>query len=136
VQLISYLTFNGQCEAAFKFYEQCLGGKIVSMFTYAGSPMEDQAPPEWRDKVMHARLAVGDQLLMGSDATPERYEPPRGITVSLSIADPQEAERIFNALEKNANVTMPMQKTFWSAGFGMLTDQFGIPCMVNCEQPA
>jgi len=72
MQLISYLTFNGQCEAAFKFYEQCLGGKIEAMIAHAGTPVEEHGPPEFRDKIMHARLNVGGAVLMGSDAPADR----------------------------------------------------------------
>ena len=136
MQLNSYLTFNGQCEAAFKFYEQCLGGKIVAMLTHAGTPAEEQVPSERRNKILHARLSVGDSALMGSDAPPERYEEPRGFSVQLAIGDPLDAERIFHALAKNGTVRMPIQKTFWAARFGMLVDQFGIPWMFNCEQTA
>jgi PhnB protein len=74
MQLNPYLSFDGQCEAAFKFYERCLDGKIVAMMTYGGSPMEGQTPAEWRNKIMHARLMVGDEVLMGPDAPPRRYE--------------------------------------------------------------
>jgi len=134
MQLNPYLTFNGQCEAAFKFYEKVLGGKIEAMLTHEGSPMADQVPPEWRSKIMHTRLTVGDSLLMGSDAPPDRYEPMKGITVSLGIDDPGEAERVFHALSENGTVQMPIQKTFWAARFGMLVDRFGTPWMINCEQ--
>jgi PhnB protein len=135
MQVNPYLMFNGQCEAAFRFYQKVLGGKIETILTYAGSPMADQAPSEWRDKVMHARLEVGDNVLMGSDPPPGHYEPMKGFSVTLSIDDPAEAERIFHALSENATVRMPIQKTFWAARFGMLVDQFGTPWMVNCEQP-
>ena len=133
MQLNPYLTFNGQCEAAFKFYEQSLGGKIEAMLPHAGTPVEQHVPAEWRSKILHARLIVGDQALMGSDAPPERYEQPKGFSVSLQLKDPAEAERIFSALATNGTVQMPLQKTFWAARFGMLVDQFGIPWMINCE---
>jgi PhnB protein len=135
MQLNPYLLFNGQCEAAFRFYENALGGKVETMMTYAGSPMADQIPPEWRNKVMHARLKIGDSILMGSDPPPDRYEGAKGFSVTLGIEDPNEAERVFHALSENATVTMPIQKTFWAVRFGMLVDQFGTPWMVNCEQP-
>ena len=134
MQLNPYLTFNGQCAAAFKFYEQCLGGKIEAMFTHGNSPMAEQVPPDWRDKIMHARLIVSDKVLMGSDAPPDRYEEPKGFSVSLGIDDPAEAERIFHALAANGTVQMPIQETFWAVRFGMLVDRFGIPWMVNCER--
>jgi PhnB protein len=136
MKLNSYLTFNGQCEAAFKFYEQCLGGKIVAMVTHVGTPAEEQVPAEWRNKILHARLIVGDEVLMGSDAPPDRYEESKGFSVTVGIDDPTDAERIFDALAKNGTVKMPIQKTFWAVRFGMLVDQFGIPWMVNCEQAA
>ena len=136
MQLSPYLIFNGQCEAAFKFYEECLGGKIEAMFTYVGTPAEEHVPPEWRHKILHGRLIVGDRVLMGCDAPPERYKEPEGFSVSLEIKDPADAERIFNALAENGSVEMPLQKTFWSACFGMAVDRFGIPWMINCEQAA
>ena len=136
MQLNPYLTFNGQCEAAFKFYEQCLGGKIVAMVTHAGTPAEQQVPAEWRDKIIHARLVVGDEVLMGSDAPPDRYEASKGFSVTVGIDDPAKAERIFNALAEKGTVRMPFQKTFWALGFGMLVDRFGIPWMINCEKSA
>jgi len=134
MQLHPYLTFNGQCETAFKFYAQCLGGKIVFMQKHKGSPMENQVPAEWGDKILHASLSVGDEVLMGSDAPPDRFEKPKGFSVALQIKDPTEAERVFNALAKGGVVQMPIQQTFWAARFGMVADQFGIPWMINCEK--
>jgi len=134
MQLNPYLTFNGQCEAAFKFYERVLGGKIEAMMTFGSSPMAEQTSPEWRNKIMHARMTVGDQVLMASDAPPDRHEAMKGIMVTLGIDDPKEAERIFRALADKGTVQMPIQETFWAARFGMLTDQFGTPWMINCEQ--
>ena len=136
MQLIPYLTFNGQCEAAFKFYEKLLGGKIVAMTTYEGTPAEKHVPPEWRKKIIHALLTVGDKVLMASDAPPDRYEAMKGISVFYSVDTPAEAERVFNALADNGTVQMPMQQTFWSVRFGMVVDRFGTPWMINCEQAA
>lgn len=136
MQLNPYLNFNGECEAAFRFYEQCLGGKMIFMMTHGESPMAEQVTPEWRNKIIHATLTVGDRVLMGSDAPPEHYEKPKGFSVSLSVENPQEAERIFNALAEKGRVQMPLQKTFWSTCFGTLVDRFGIPWMVSCEQAA
>jgi len=136
MQLNPYLSFNGQCEAAFKFYAECLGGKIITTMKYGDTPMAEQTQPTWSDKIAHTRLLVGDKLLMGSDAPPQRHEAMKGISVMLGIDDPAEAERIFHALAENGTVTMPIQKTFWAARFGMLVDQFGTPWMINCEQAA
>ncbi len=136
MQLNPYLMFDGRCEAAFKFYEKVLGGKIEAMMTYGSSPMAEQTSPEWRNKVMHARMTVGDKMLMASDAPPDRYEAMKGFSVTISVDDPVEAERIFHALSEKGTVQMPIQKTFWAARFGMLVDQFGTPWMINCEQAA
>lgn len=136
MQLNPYLFFNGQCEAAFRFYERCLGGKIVMMLTHGESPMAEQTPAGWNDKIIHARMVVGDDVLMGSDAPPEHYEEMKGFSVSLIIDDPAEADRVFHALAENGTVRMPIQKTFWAVRFGMLVDQFGTPWMINCEQAA
>ena len=134
MQLNAYLTFNGQCEEAFKFYERCLGGKIVAMMPHEGTPVAKHVPAEWRNKILHARLTVGDQVMMGSDAPPGRYEEPKGFSVSVQIKDPAEAERIFHALAENGKVQMPLEQTFWAIRFGMCVDRFGIPWMVNCEK--
>jgi PhnB protein len=136
MQLSPYLNFDGQCASAFKFYEECLGGKIVMMQTFGESPAKDQTAADWQDKVVHVRLEVGGWALMGSDAPPPHYAAPQGMQVSVSVASPAEAERLFNRLAEHGKVTMPYQKTFWSSGFGMAVDRFGIPWMVNCEQPA
>jgi PhnB protein len=129
-----HLNFNGQCEAAFKFYEEVLGAKIVFSMTWGEAPGADQFPPELHQRIMHAALSVGDNILMGADAPADSYKKPEGISVGIHVKEIPEAERIFNALAQNGSVTMPFEKTFWSAGFGMCVDQFGIPWMVNCEQ--
>lgn len=133
MQLNPYLYFNGNCEAAFKFYEQHLGGKIEAMMTHAGTPAEAQTPPEWRDKILHARMTVGGTVLMASDAPPGHYQAPQGFSVSLNLKDAAEADRIFAAMSKNGNVIMPIQKTFWATRFAMFTDSFGVPWMINCD---
>jgi PhnB protein len=133
MQLITYLTLGGQCEAAFKFYEACLRGKIEALITFGSTPSATEMPASWKDKIMHARLSVGDQVLMGSDGQPNQPVESKGFSVSVVVKDPAEADRIFAALAKNATVSMPIQKTFFAERFGMLTDQFGVPWMVNCE---
>ena len=132
MEISPYLNFNGNCAAAFRFYEQCLGGKIVTMQTHGESPMKDQVPADWHDKVIHVRLVVGDNVLMGSDAPPAYYAAPQGLSVSLTVKE-ADAHRIFTALAEGGKVTMPFEKTFWSAGFGMCVDRFGTPWMVNSE---
>jgi PhnB protein len=136
MQVNPHLAFNGQCEAAFKFYEKCLGGKIVFMMTYGDSPMAEQLPADWSKKIIHATLALGDQRLTGADEPADRYKKPQGFSVSLNIGAVAEAERIFQALSESGAVQMPLQETFWALRFGMLVDQFGTPWMINCGKPA
>jgi PhnB protein len=134
MKLNPYLTFNGTCEEAFKAYEKILGGEIVAMMPHEGTPAEGNVPTEWRKKIIHARLVTEGTLLMGSDAPPDRYKPMQGFTVTLNIKEPAEAERVFNALADGGTTIMPLTETFWAKKFGMVTDRFGTPWMVNCEK--
>jgi PhnB protein len=133
MQINPYLSFSGQCEAAFTLYERCLGARLGPIFRYAGTPQADQVPPDWGDKVMHGSVTIGEQVLMGGDVAPERYEAPKGITLSIQIKDTAEAERLFRDLGEGGTVIVPLEKTFWAARFGMLVDRFGIPWLINCE---
>jgi len=135
MSLNPYLNFDGCCEEAFKFYEKVLGGKIEAISTFAGSPAEGMAPPEWGQKVLHARLRLGDGVLMGSDTPPAMFKPMQGMSVAYHVDDPTTAEKVFAALADGGNVTMPIAETFWARRFGMLVDRFGTPWMVNCDKP-
>ncbi len=136
MDLSPHLSFDGQCAAAFTFYEKHLGGKIVTMMTHGDSPAKDRVPPDWRDKIIHARLEIGGQALMGMDAPPSHYARPQGMFVTFSLPTSADAERVFKALTEDGSVTMPFQKTFWSNGFGMVVDRFGIPWMINTIEGA
>lgn len=133
MQLNPYVNFNGQCEEAFKFYEQVLGGKILFKMTWGEMPGADQFPVESHKLIMHETLSVGDGVLMGADSPDGRYHKPTGMNVSLHPKDVVEGKRIFDALSESGTVQMPFEKTFWSPGFGMCVDRFGIPWMINCE---
>lgn len=132
----AYLNFNGTCGEAFRMYERVLNGTIVMMQTHGESPMKDQVSPEWRDKVIHARLTVGDSTLMGSDVPPQFFTSPQGFGVSLTVPTTAEAERIFHGLSEGGRITMPFEATFWSPGFGMVVDRFGTPWLIGCEPAA
>jgi PhnB protein len=132
MQMTPYLSFKGDCEAAFKFYEESLGGQLGAIFRYGGSPLANQVPAEWSDKVMHGSVTIGGQVLMGGDVA-DSYEEPKGFSLSLQIADIADAERVFSELAAGGKVVMPLEKTFWAERFGMVVDRFGIPWLINCE---
>lgn len=130
-QMTPYLNFDGNCADAMRFYERTLGGKL-EMMTFGSTPMSDDTPPEYRDKIMHACLSADGQSLMASDAGPwAPFEGSKGFSVALVYPIATEGQRIFDALSEGGNVTMPMQKTFWVEAFGMVTDRFGTPWLVN-----
>ncbi len=132
MELNAYLHFNGNCDEAFKFYEQALGGKIEMRSTFGESPMAGQMPA-MKDKIVHARIRIGDQVLMGSDSPPERFSPPQGFSMSLGTKTPEEAEKVFAALSAGGQVHMPMAESFFAKRFGMLVDKFGVPWMIVCQ---
>ena len=133
MQMNPYLNFKGDCEAAFQFYERCLGAKPGPIFRYAGSPMASEVPAAFQEKIMHGSVTVGDQVLMGADVLPERYEVPKGFSLSLQIKSAEEAERVFRKLGEGGEAVMPLAKTFWAERFGVLVDRFGIRWIINCE---
>jgi PhnB protein len=135
MQVNPYLWFNGNCEEAFKFYELCFGGKIEAMMTHAGTPAEKGVPAEWGSKIMHAMMRLDGGTLMASDVPPSSYQQPNGFHVSVQVAKPEEAERIFATLTDGGKVSMPLAETFWALRFGMLVDRFGVPWMINCSKP-
>lgn len=134
MKVIPYLFFNGQCEEAFKFYEKVLGAKIEAMLPYKDMPGDMQHPPELLNKIMHARMSIGDQIVMASDSPADRFNKPQGFDLNLSVEKPEEADRIFKALSEGAQIAMPIAETFWAQRFGVLVDKFGTPWMVNCEK--
>jgi PhnB protein len=127
-----YLFYDSNCEAAFKYYEKVLGGKIEFLMRADEGPADMKPSPGREKKIMHARISINGQVLMASDAPPDHFHKPQGFAVSLTVHDPAEAESKFKALSEGGSVNMPFGKTFFSKGFGMCTDQFGIPWMVNC----
>ena len=129
-----YLTFNGRCREAFAFYAELLNGK-VEMMTHGESPFFDQMPKELHDTVMHAQLTAGDLFLMGADAPPAMYQKPGGICLAMAVNTIAEAEHLFASLSAGGVVQMAIEETFWAYRFGMFTDRFDIPWMINCLKP-
>ncbi|HEY0529531.1 MAG TPA: VOC family protein [Gemmatimonadaceae bacterium] len=133
LEVSAYLSFKGECEAAFKCYEEIFGGVTGLFFRYADSPMADVVPEGWGSKIMHGSMRIGGKLLEGADVPPERYEAPKGFSLSVNVFGADEAERVFERLGEGGEVRYPIAKTFWSERFGMVVNRFGIPWMINCE---
>lgn len=129
----AHLSFGGDCEEAFRCYADTLGGTIVAMMRWADSPLADRVPAAWREKILHATLALDGGTLTGADVQPHEYAAPRGMHVLLSLADVARAERAFAALADRGAIHMPLQQTFWAERFGMLVDRFGTPWIFNCS---
>ena len=132
MKLITYLTFGGQCEEALNFYKTALGGEILQVSRMGDSPME--VAPNLKNKIMHARLQLGENVLYMSDTfDPAALKPGNNVSLSLDIPDPVKLEELFNKLSAGGTIKMPLQDTFWAARFGMFIDKFGIHWMMNCE---
>jgi PhnB protein len=128
----THLSFNGNCEAAFKYYEKHLGGKIIFSMTWGESPMAKDAPKGWEKKIMHSSFELDGCQIIASDAPPSNYEKPQGMYVCLSYSTPADADRVFKALAESGNIEMPIEETFFAHRFGMVVDQFGTPWMIHC----
>ena len=127
-----YLSFKGDCETAFKYYEQHLGAEVGGFFRYTGTSLAGNVPG-LVDKIMHGNITIGGQLLQAADVAPDQYETPQGFSLTLQVKSVADAERMFNALASGGQVRMPLEKTFWAERFGVVTDRFGVPWIVNCE---
>lgn len=150
MQFIPYLNFDGRCAEAFAFYAKLFGGTIVHQSTFGEMPLQPGMPPlpdAVKSRVMHVHLQIGEQALMGSDSLPALpgqldetcsggYQKPQGLWVAIQVADAAEGRRVFDALSDHGKVTMPFAATFWSSGFGMVTDRFGTPWLVNAAAQA
>lgn len=133
--ICAHLNFNGECAEAMNFYADALGGEIQMMMTFGNSPMAGDIGAEWQDKIIHACITVGKLKLMGCDVPPDRYQKPQGFSVQVSFADTERARAAFTGLADGGAINMPFTETFWSKGFGMVTDRFGISWMVNTDTP-
>lgn len=129
----TYLNFGGNCAEAFRFYENHLGGKIGMMMTHRQAPGPGGLGPEWMDKVLHARITIGETELMGADIP--HHQPMRSVYLSLGVESDGEAERIFAALSEGGEIFMPMQETFFATRFAQLRDKFGTSWMILHERP-
>ena len=135
MQMNAYLCFGGDCEAAFTFYAKSLGGTVGRLFRYAGTSFMSEVPPDWHDKIMHGSLTVGDQVFMGADVAPDKYEKPKGFALSLHVDSTVDAERIFHLFAKGGTIVMPLARTFWAGCFGVVVDRFGLQWTINGGEP-
>jgi PhnB protein len=135
VQLQPYLNYGGNCEAAFRFYEEHLGGKITMMMMHGEAPTPGGAPPDWKNKVLHARLALGGTELLGADIPPDRFQPIRSAYLSLTLDSIADAERVYGLLSDGGEVFMKMEETFFANRFAMLRDRFGTSWMLIHPKP-
>ena len=127
-----YLFFGGRCDEAIDFYRKTLNAEVAMLMRFKDSPEPQPGLPEcFQDKVMHAALKVGDTVLMASDGRCDGQANFEGFSLSITVPDAAEAERVFAALADGGLVTMPLAKTFWAPQFGMLTDRFGVGWMVS-----
>ena len=130
MQLTTYLNYGGNCEEAFRFYEQHLGGKITFLMRHGETPGASPAPPGWADKVLHASMTLGGTELLGADVDPKRFQPMRSAYLTLTFDNSAEADRVFGLFADGGEIFMPMAETFFAHRFAMLRDRFGTSWML------
>ena len=128
MQLHTYLNYGGNCEQAFRFYEQHLGGKITMLMRHGEQPTPSELPPDWNGKVLHARMNLGGTELLGADIP--GHQPMRSAYLSLTVSSQEEAERVYALLSDSGQLFMPIQETFFASRFAMLRDRFGTSWML------
>lgn len=134
MHLHTYLNYGGNCEQAFRFYEQHLGGRITMLMRHGDNPQAVPAP-DWSNKVLHARMTLGGAELSGADVPADRFQPMRSAYLTLTLDSPEEAERIYALLSDGGQIFMPLQSTFFATKFGMLRDRFGTSWMLLGPAP-
>ena len=132
----AYLSFGGRCEEALEFYKKSIGAEVSGLMRWKESPdAEMKPPPGYEEKIMNAAFRIGETQLMADDGMGPQQAEFKGMSLVIEVADDAEAKRVFTALGEGGNVRMPLMKTFGTSSFGMLTDKFGVPWMVNVEAP-
>ena len=136
MKLYTYLNYGGNCRQAFEFYEEHLGGKIAFITTHGEQPDASKVPPGWENAVLHARIELGDTILLGADIPPDRFQPMRSAYLTLMLDSVEEAERLYALLTEGGEIFMPMEETFFAHRFAMLRDRFGTSWMLLHERRA
>src|SRR5215210_6626410 len=134
MKLSVYLNYPGNCEQAFRFYEQHLGGKITSLQRHGQQPDQSRVPADWTTAVLHARIEIGDTVVMGADIP--GAEPMRSAYLTLTVEEAESAERLYALLSEGGQIFMKMEETFFAKRFAMLRDRFGTSWMLLCEPEA
>jgi PhnB protein len=134
MKLYTYLNYGGNCRQAFEFYAKHLGGKITALTTHGELPDASNVPPEWKNAVLHARIELGETVVMAADIPPDRFQPMRSAYLSLLVTSIDEAERIYALLSDGGQIFMPMEETFFAHRFAMLRDRFGTSWMLLFER--
>jgi len=135
MRLNTFLNFGGNCEQAFRFYEQHLGGEVVMLMRRSEQPQQPVTWPGWEHSIQYAIMNIGETQLMASDVPPERFQPMRSVYLSLTVDSAAEAERIWTLLSDGGQVLMRMEETFFAARFGQLRDKFGTSWMILALKP-
>jgi PhnB protein len=135
MRLNTFLNFGGNCEAAFRFYEEHLGGAIVMLMRRSEMPDQGDTWPGWEQTIQYAIMNIGETQLMGSDVPPARFQPMRSVYLSLTVESAAEAERIWALLSDGGQIYMPMEETFFATRFGQLRDKFGTSWMILAPKP-
>jgi PhnB protein len=130
MQIQPYLNFDGRCDEALNFYRAALGAEVIRLMRFKDAPDPAMVSPASADKVMHASFRVGETTVMASDGRCKGQASFQGISLSLTVPNDSEAERLFAALADGGQVQMPLTKTFFSSRFGMIADRFGVSWMV------
>lgn len=134
MQLNTYLNYGGNCEQAFRFYEEHLGGAITMLMRHGEQPDARNVPPEWKNAVLHARMTLGGTEIFGADIPPDRFQPMRSAYLSLTVNSAEEAERVYALLKDGGQIFMKMEETFFASRFAMLRDRFGTSWMILCQR--
>lgn len=135
MQLHTYLNYGGNCEQAFRFYEEHLGGKITMLMRHGEAPNPQDVPADWKNAVLHAQMTLGGTQLLGADIPRDRFQPIRSAYLSLTVDSDEEADRVYALLTDGGEIFMPMQETFFASRFAMFRDKFGTSWMLLHPTP-
>lgn len=127
-----HLNFNGNCQEAFEYYAENLGGKIGLLLPFKDSPAASSVTAQWQNKIVHANIQIAGIELAGADVLPEQYQKPNGFYILLGLNSAEEVNTIYSDLSGGGKTLLAPQKTFWSQCYAICVDRFGVPWKINC----